>query len=323
MARKVRIEYAGAFYHVLNRGNFRSWIFDTEGARKSFLRCLEECCEAKGWRVHAWVLMGNHYHLCLQTPEPNLVDGMRWLQSTFSNRFNRFRNTNGHVFQGRYKAILLDDAAVGAVCHYIHLNPVRAGLVDSSALESYTWSSFSQVWYTRKRWPFLKVNSSLESAGNLADTPKGRRSYRDYLAWLSGEEPERERMGFERMSWGWAKGSKDFKKAVVEDLKDETVRKVVEAEAEEIRELRWEKALAGGLELLGKREEDLMESRKGETWKVALARWLRETALVPNRWIADRLKMGTRDAVSSLVSRHRKTRNEKYHELLKNHEAVD
>ena len=72
-----------------------------------------------------------HYHLCLETPEANLVDGMRWLQSTFANRFNRFRKESGHVFKGRYKAILLDDDALGAVCHYIHLNPVRAGIVET------------------------------------------------------------------------------------------------------------------------------------------------------------------------------------------------
>ena len=83
----------------------------------SFLKCLQEACEGMGWRLHAWVLMGNHYHLCLETPEANLVEGMRWLQSTFANRFNRFRKESGHVFQGRYKAILLDDDALGAVCN--------------------------------------------------------------------------------------------------------------------------------------------------------------------------------------------------------------
>src|SRR5690554_3673765 len=104
MARKIRIEYEGAYYHVINRGNYREWIFDSAGARKSFLACLEQCCAAQGWRVHAWCLMSNHYHLLIETPEANLVAGMRWLQSTFANRFNRFRKENGHVFQGRYKA---------------------------------------------------------------------------------------------------------------------------------------------------------------------------------------------------------------------------
>jgi REP element-mobilizing transposase RayT len=145
MARKIRIEYAGACYHVINRGNYRSWIFETEGSRRSFLACLRQCCEAQGWLLHAWVVMGNHFHLCIETPHPNLVEGMRWLQSTFSNRFNRFRKVNGHVFQGRYKAILLDGEAVGPVCHYIHLNPVRAGLTACDGLQDYVDGSFHQL----------------------------------------------------------------------------------------------------------------------------------------------------------------------------------
>jgi len=91
MARKTRIEYEGACYHVINRGNYRSWIFESVGARQSFLACLEEACATMGWRLHAWCLMGNHYHLCLETPHPNLVEGMRWLQSAFANCFNRYR----------------------------------------------------------------------------------------------------------------------------------------------------------------------------------------------------------------------------------------
>ena len=206
MARKLRIEYAGAMYHVINRGNHRSWIFETEGARRSFRLCLQEACGAMEWRLHAWVLMGNHYHLCLETPSPNLVEGMRWLQSTFANRFNRFRQTNGHVFQGRYKAMLLDGDAVGAVCHYIHLNPVRAGLIEAGKLEDYWESSFARLWRPRKREACEVPETALLAAGGLADTPAGRRSYRDYLVWLSGEEGERKRLGFEKMSRGWAKG---------------------------------------------------------------------------------------------------------------------
>ena len=306
MARKVRIEYADACYHVINRGNYRSWIFESEGARRSFLKCLVEACSAKGWRLHAWVLMSNHYHLCLQTPEPNLVDGMKWLQSTFANRFNRFRQANGHVFQGRYKAILLDGDALGPVCHYIHINPVRAGLVAASELEKYPASSFHQLWYPSKRWPTLESSTALSEAGGLADTPKGRRSYRDYLEWLSEEDAEKKRLGFEQMCRGWVKGSKEFRKAVLADLQDEVSRRVVEAEAEELREPLWERQLKQGLEVLGKTEGDLLSARKGSPWKVALARYLRETTLVPNDWLAGRLAMGTAKSVSSRISTHRK-----------------
>ena len=306
MARKVRIEYAGAFYHVLNRGNYRSWIFEDEGMRKSFLRCLREVCEAKGWRLHAWVLMGNHYHLCVETPEPNLVEGMKWLQGTFANRFNRFRKVNGHVFQGRYKAILLDEDAVGAVCHYIHLNPVRAGLVEAHSLETYVDGSFHQLWNPRRRWAFQDFEVLLESTGSLADSPKGRRLYRDYLEWLSEEEPERKRLGFENMSRGWAKGTKEFKKAVSEDLNDEDLQKVVEAEASEMREPRWERVLEELLEYLGKSRSELEGARKCEDWKVCIARRLREKHLVPYVWIAENLHMGAVSTVQSQVSLNRK-----------------
>ena len=323
MARKLRIEYAGAMYHVINRGNYRSWIFETEGARESFLKCLVEACSAKGWHLHAWVLMQNHYHLCIQTPEPNLVDGMKWLQSTFANRFNRYRQANGHVFQGRYKAILLDGDALGPVCHYIHLNPVRAGLVAASELEKYADSSFHQLWYPAKRWSFLKSSTALTEAGGLADTPKGRRSYRDYLEWLSEEDAEKKRLGFAQMCRGWAKGSKEFKKAVLEDFNNPEEKRIVESEAAEVREPAWETALVAGLASLKRDKEELRASAKGADWKVALARSLRKKHLAPHRWIAENLHMGTPSYVQSLVSLHRSGGGCKHWKTLEKHEKLD
>ncbi len=306
MARKIRVEYDGAYYHVLNRGNFRSWIFEDTGTRKSFRKCLREVCEAKGWRLHAWVLMGNHYHLCLETPEPNLVAGMKWLQGTFSNRFNRYRKTNGHVFQGRYKAILLDGDSVGTVCHYIHLNPVRAGLAGAGALQEYADSSFAHLWYPRKRWSFEEFDEALDSAGGLKDKPKGRKLYRDYLGWLCEEEGERKKLGFESMSRGWAKGTKEFKKAVTEDLKDEKLRKIAESEAAEMREPLWQRSLESVLEELGKERSALSQERKCADWKVEAALRLRQRHLVPYSWIAENLQMGAISTVQSQVSLRRK-----------------
>ena len=301
-----------------------AFIFETAGARKSFLECLDLCCQAQGWVLHAWVLMGNHYHLCVETPEGNLVEGMKWLQSTFANRFNRFRKANGHVFQGRYKAILLDGDAVGSVCHYIHLNPVRAKLVDCSELQAYEPSSFNRLWYVRKRCAYESFEVCLESAGGLKDSPAGRRLYRDYLCWLAQEDAAKKRMGFETMCRGWAKGSDGFRKAVLDDLKDETVRRVAEAEAAEMREPRWERATEAMLSELGRKEEDLANSPKGIAWKVAIARLLRERYLAPNRWIAERLNMGQVSTVQSLVSRHRtgRVQPDGSWRKLKNHETL-
>jgi len=324
MARRSRVEYAGALYHVINRGNYRSFIFETAGARKSFLECLDLCCEAQGWRLHAWVLMGNHYHLCVETPEPNLVEGMKWLQSTFANRFNRFRKENGHVFQGRYKAILLDADALGAVCHYIHLNPVRAKLVDCCDLQNYGPSSFHRLWHPRKRRAHESFRASFSSAGGLKDSPAGRLLYRDYLSCLSEDEAEKKSLGFEKMCRGWIKGTKEFRQAVLDDLKDETVQGVTEAEAAEMREPRWERAALAMLSKLGRKESELAGSRKGAAWKVAVARQLRERYLAPHRWIAERLCMGRTSTVQSLVSRHRSKgdNSDEIWKQLQNHETL-
>ena len=166
MARKLRLQYAGAFYHVINRGNYRADVFASDGAKEAFLKCLGEACEKTGWKVHGYVVMRNHYHLALETPEPNLVAGMQWLQSTYANRFNRFRGERGHVFQGRYQAIVVEDAAhVGAVAHYIHLNPVRAGIVAVRQANDYQWSSLC---FLAKRGVRPSAAEIVEAGGCLA-----------------------------------------------------------------------------------------------------------------------------------------------------------
>lgn len=129
MARKLRLEFSGAIYHVINRGNYRDFVFHSLGTRQAFERCLFQACVCSDWQLHAFVIMGNHYHLALETPQGNLVNGMQWLQATFANRFNRLRGEHGHLFQGRYKALLAEPGErLGCLCHYIHLNPARAKL---------------------------------------------------------------------------------------------------------------------------------------------------------------------------------------------------
>jgi REP element-mobilizing transposase RayT len=108
MARSVRIEFAGAYYHVMARGNRREAIFLDDDDRRFFLKTLSEACGRTGWRVHAWVLMGNHYHLFIETPEGNLVEGMKWLQNTYTRRFNIRHRKWGRLFGDRYKAVLVE-----------------------------------------------------------------------------------------------------------------------------------------------------------------------------------------------------------------------
>jgi putative transposase len=111
MARKLSLEFPGAIYHVINCGNYRQAVFKTVGARKAFERCLFQACEKYGWELHGYVVMSNHFHLAVETPLGNLVSGMQWLQSTFANRFNTLRSERGHLFQGRYKALMVEEGA--------------------------------------------------------------------------------------------------------------------------------------------------------------------------------------------------------------------
>ena len=131
MSRPLRIEFAGACYHVINRGNYRRNLFLGQGAAEAFERVLGETAERFAWRIHAYVIMSNHFHLAVQLTEPNLSSGMKWLQGTWIRRYNAYRRLVGRSFQGRYKALLVAPGHVlGQVCHYIHLNPVRAGLCE-------------------------------------------------------------------------------------------------------------------------------------------------------------------------------------------------
>jgi len=104
MPRKIRLEFSGALYHAMSRGDRREKIFLDDVDRHDFLKTLAEACQKTGWQVHAYCLMSNHYHLVLETPEPNLVAGMAWLQSTYTIRLNHRHKLYGHVFSGRYKA---------------------------------------------------------------------------------------------------------------------------------------------------------------------------------------------------------------------------
>jgi len=146
MARKLRLEYQGAIYHVMNRGDHREPIFRDDHDREQFLTTLGEACAKTGWQVHAWCLMGNHFHLVVETPQANLVAGMKWWLGVYTSRFNRRHKLFGHLFSGRYKSLIVDGSGNGylrTVCDYVHLNPARAKLITGEQkLSDYAWSSF-------------------------------------------------------------------------------------------------------------------------------------------------------------------------------------
>jgi REP element-mobilizing transposase RayT len=141
MARPLRLEFPGALYHVTSRGNARQKIYLDEEDRRLYLDLLGKEVTQQGWRCYAYCLMDNHYHLLIETPEPNLVAGMRRLNGVYTQVFNRRQRRVGHLFQGRYKAIVVDkDAYLRELCRYIVLNPVRAKAVRSP--QRWPWSSY-------------------------------------------------------------------------------------------------------------------------------------------------------------------------------------
>lgn len=141
MTRPLRLEFAGALYHVTSRGDRHEDIYEVDKNRERFLSILGEVCDTYHWVTHSYCLMTNHYHLLIETPDANLSKGMRQLNGVYTQYFNRFHSRVGHVFQGRYKAILVDrNNYLLELTRYIVLNPVRAGMVRSA--QDWNWSSY-------------------------------------------------------------------------------------------------------------------------------------------------------------------------------------
>jgi putative transposase len=303
MPRPLRFEYEGALYHVINRGNYRSWIFEHDDSKEAFESCLFEACERCGWVLHAYCVMSNHFHLALETPRGNLSEGMKWLQGVFAVRYNRYRNERGHLFQGRYKSILVEDwEKLAWLCHYIHLNPVRAGITEVQRLSDYRFSSYRFLGSKKGRPRILDFGACLNGAGELKDTAAGRRKYREYLCWLVEDEPRQKDMLFDRMSKGWAHGTKDFKKALLKESEKERAQLELGGTSNaEARELVWETDLERCLDALGKTLSDVNLDKKSADWKVAICAWMRERHLCRNRWLSERLSVGVEAAVCRYV----------------------
>ena len=209
MARPLRIEYPGAVYHVTSRGNARQPIYRADADRREFLAMLAEAVDRFQWRCHAYCLMGNHYHLLLETPEPNLSRGMRHLNGTYTQRFNRRHGLTGHIFQGRYKAILVEkESHLLELCRYVVLNPVRAGLAES--VEQWPWSSYAKTAGLSQAPAFLETAWVLAQFGS--DIESARRRYRDFVAGGHGGDP------WHQLTGGGVLGSKAFVDRIQEQV---------------------------------------------------------------------------------------------------------
>ncbi len=179
MARPLRIEYPGAHYHVMSRGNERRPIVRDDADREKRLDWLRRTVETYGWRLHAFVLMNNHDHLFVETPQANLSAGMQFLNGSYTGYFNRRYRRAGHLFQGRYKAQLVEEEGYYLeVSRYIHLNPVRARCVERP--ERYYWSSYPGYHNPRRTFAWMTYEKVLGGFGR--DPKLARAAYRQFVS---------------------------------------------------------------------------------------------------------------------------------------------
>jgi putative transposase len=307
MPRKLRVQYPGAIYHVMNRGDRREAIFADAHDRTRFLETLGEACQKTGWQVHAYCLMKNHFHLVVETPQPNLVPGMKWLLGTYTGRFNRRHKEFGHLFSGRYKALIVDGSGNGylkSVCDYVHLNPARARLLPSEvSLRKFIWSSYGEYLKApRARASWLRVDRLLGEHGIPKDSPAGREEFEKRMELRRATDDAREFKGVVR---GWALGSDAFRKELLAQMQEQRGDHYG-SELREADEAQAEKLVAAELKRRRWTEITLSERRKGDPEKIRIALRLRQETTMTLKWIARRLKMGTWTYVSNCLGFERK-----------------
>jgi putative transposase len=304
MPRALRIEFEGAVYHVMNRGDRREPIFLDDDDRSRFLETLGEACAKTEWQVHALCLMGNHFHLVVETPQANLVAGMAWFLGTYTSRFNRRHKLVGHLFSGRYRALLVDAESSGyfrTVCEYVHLNPARAKLLSpEQPLRDYVWSSYLE--YLKppsRRWPWLRVERLLGEMRLPRDSAACRREFERQTEARRQEGGGQEWGAIRR---GWFFGAPELKEELLARASERVGPQHYGGERQESGEAKAERLVREELARLGWTEADLGRRRKGDPGKVRIARRLRAETTMTLAWMAKRLQMGAWTHVSNLLA---------------------
>jgi len=269
MARKLRIQYEGAIYHLMSRGDHQERVFLGKSDRELFLRTLGEACAKTDWQVHSWCLMSNHFHLVVETPKANLVDGMKWLLGTYTSRFNRRHKLFGHLFSGRYKSLFVEGSGNGylkTVCDYVHLNPARAKLLKAGQkLSDFPWSSYLE--YLKgpaARVPWLRVDRLLGEHGIPKDSPAGRAEFERRMELRRSTEDGK---AFKPIVRGWALGSEEFRKELLAqmserrgaehygaEIRESALEKAERITLQELRRLRWNAKFGAGCGGIYKRQ---------------------------------------------------------------------
>lgn len=320
MPRQPRIEFPGACYHIMARGNRKEFIFRQDKIKMLLIKTLGEAATRYGWRVHAYSVMDNHYHFLLETPEPNLVAGMTWFQTAFTVRCNHQTEQSGHVFEGRYKSILVQSSTgsyFSRLATYIHLNPARAEIYverEANFLRSHRWTSL--YWLTKEP---RECPSWYESEQILSGIPHGVPEGREqkYLQLMEeiarnegryagcSDDSTRETMNI-TLSRGWVYGDTEFRermKHLISGSQEKGSRKTTDLQTAEWYMGQAEKAW-------GVTREEILLKRKSSPEKVALGMILKENSGLSHQEIAELLRIGHPTRSASLINNGLKKKND-------------
>ncbi len=328
MARERRIEYPGAIYHVMAGGNRREPIVLDDEDRMSFERTLEQVVDDFGFELIAYVLMGNHYHLLIRTPSGNLVSGMQWLQNTWTRRFNARHKMWGRLFGDRYKAKPVGEGEyLGCLLDYIHLSPVRAGLVKKKdAIENYRWNSLGDYLApprTRRKWVSAEIG--FETMG-IKDDTRGRRKFLERLdsmvTWSKPKEagtavPDGQGLQ-STMARGWYFGDEALRKKLLGILaakkpyegKPPRLSEAERPKSKEVKLVEAEHILVAAERYWKMDSDDWKDLPKGDWRKGMVALLVRRDLLAGSAWLSEKLHMGVLSAVSRIIATTRQAVNE-------------
>jgi putative transposase len=295
MARPLRHGFAGALYHVISRGNERRPIFRNDRDRRTFLSLLGEAATRFGWSVSAYVLMTNHFHLVIQTPEPNLSRGMQWLNGTYADWFNRRHKRAGHLFQGRFHAFIVEkEPYLAELLRYVVLNPVRAKMAERP--EDHRWSSYRATAGLETPPPWLDVSAALVWLD--PDRETAQRAYREFVHAKVGCE---ERLWDKVMNAIYL-GTEEWTRRM---------RKVVEAKPRSTDHPRVQRAVGRPkihtvvqtVATIARLPRDVVRSADGGRWRRLIA-WIGwHEGLTTLRSIAAGLRLRSEGYVSNLIRR--------------------
>ncbi|MBU1692765.1 MAG: transposase [Verrucomicrobia bacterium] len=310
----MRIEYPGAFYHVMCRGDRGEAVFRDDGDRLTFLKTLSETCSRTGWRVHAYVLMSNHYHLLIETPEANLVAGMKWMQGTYTQRFNTRHRVRGHLFQGRYRAIPVqsdEPEYLRLVSAYIHANPVRAGLLkEAKEFFGYRWSSLPAFTGQARLADWLVRRQVFEACGIVREGRKSRQAYRSLMVERMRDILNEQGRKESEATWndlrrGWCVGGAEFRDWLLDRVGERLKGRRRESYRGENLfrhdDRTAESLLLAGLKALGLALGAVQAMKKSAPEKQALLWLVKTKTVVGDEWVVARLNGGHRSNVSRAV----------------------